>query len=686
VRRRTPSGKRVGLAVGLLVTLAIAALQVASVSGRSGLLAQFELKATDWRFRLRGPVAADPRIVVLAIDQKSIDALGRWPWPRRVLAEVIAKVAEGGPKVLALDVAFPLPEVNALTAMRDLPPPAGWSRERLDEWIAAQGGDRLLADALRRIDRIVLGYFFLTSRDEAGHLSGDGARERDARLAGDAFRNLSFSGDRGRTGVPTVIGAEPNVTTLRDAAFAAGFFNVPADPDGMVRKLPLVLGYGDDYFPGLALAAGAAFLDLDARRDAFLVFREYGLDELGLRDRGGRFSRVIPNDGAGRVMLNFRGPGAFPHVSIADVLNGAVPPSRFADSLVFLGATAVGIGDTVATPLAENGPGVEVQATFADNLLRGDFIRRPDWTPAVELALVVVLGLAITWITLRLGPVAAPLVAVAGIVAVVVGEQALFTRERVVLGMVFPVLAIGLVFVPVYALRTVGEVRTKNRIKRAFARYLHPAVVERIAASPDEVVTGGERREITVLVADIRGFTTWCAGADSEVVVATLNEVLDRMTTIILKHEGFLDKYIGDALLAFWGAPARQDDHARRALACAREMESAVDELNAAFSTQGRPALAVRIGVASGPAIVGNVGSRHRLDYTAIGDCVNLAARLEQAGKRYPGGVLVDGTVADRAGAGFTFQEVAREVLIEGLGATRIVALVGETDGGSFSA
>ena len=664
---------KTGLLLGLVVTLACTALFVMSVRDEEGLLAQVELKTLDWRFRLRGATEPDPDVVIVAIDQQSVDALGRWPWPRIVLARALRGICEGRPRVIALDIAFPLPEETPLAVMRDLPAPEGWDARDVEEVLRENDGDRLLADVLSECGNVVLGYFFLTSPEEAAHLGAGSVEDRERLVEGDRFRIvLEVPGGWRTGGMLRAHGVEPNIAALRDAANRAGFFNVVADPDGTSRRMNLVLRYRERYYPSLGLVASGAFLGEPAV-DIPLGIKEYGLAGLTLA------GREIPVDGAGRVLLNYRGPArTFPHVSAADVLDGTTDPDAFADKLVLLGATAVGIGDTVVAPFTSRSfPGIEAHANLVDNLIHADFLLRPDWAPAVELAALLVLGLAVTLGTMRLGPVGGPVLAAGLLLGIVAGELWLFAAERIVLGMVFPILTTISVFVAVFTAQMLTEVRARNQIKRAFARYLHPSVVERIAGSPEDVQMGGEARDITVLFCDIRGFTAVSADAEPADLVRFLNRYLDRMTGVIFRHEGLVDKFIGDAVMAFWGAPERQDDHAAKACACAREMMKKLEEFNRECDETGHPRVSIRIGISTGEAVVGNVGSHSRLDYTAIGDCVNLASRLEQSGKRYEGAIHVDSPIVEAVSDRFAFREVGKEALIEGLGETRIFSLEG---------
>lgn len=664
-------GRKSALIVGLAVTLVCTLLFLFSVRGGSGFLAQVELKTLDLRFAFRGPLPTDQRIVILAIDQKSVDAIGRWPWPRATIAELLGKVAQGQPRTVALDIAFPLPEKNPLQAMRELPLPEGWSKEDLEEFIARQDGDRLLVRQVRQSGNVVLGFFFLTSKTEAAHQNNIAEPAVSRPVSIDRFRVVKEQpGGRLVGGVPQAEGLEANIAALSEAAAGEGFFNVTSDADGATRRLGVVMRYGDYYYPSLALKALGNYLDRDVS-DIVLMVQSYGLDPIKVTDR------EIPLDGAGKVSLNFCGPASsYKIISVVDLISGRTDPAALKDKLVLLGATAVGIGDTAVTPFApHNDPGIGIHATFIDNALNGDFLVRPDWASAVELILLIVLGFLLTQTTLRFGPVGAPLAALAALLVFLGGAQILFVRSGIVIGLVFPSVTIMAVFVSVLVVRLLTEVRQRIQIKRAFARYLHPAIVERISHSPESLALGGEKREITVLFADIKGFTKVAAGRDPKELISYLNEYLDRMTGVLFDCRALVDKYIGDAVMAFWGAPERQDNHIDLALGCALKMIEQLKLLNEQWSKRGLPRLEIRIGISSGEAIVGNVGSSVRVDYTAMGDCVNLASRLEQAGKRHPGTILVDRETASRAAPEFSFEEVGREVLIDGLGQTVIHSL-----------
>jgi adenylate cyclase len=650
------------LALGAAASAAVAALEL------TGALDPLEAVVTDFQMRLRGPRPVDPRVAIVAVDEASIDALGRWPWPRACLAALVDRLAAAGARVVAFDVVLSEPTRS--------PPGCDLA-----------GEDAALAAAIARAGNVVLGYFF---RREAPRPSTAGAAAgpegfsppgcygapapapaalppADGLLAGRPFQVVLEP--RGRPfPVPARPAIEPNLAAFAAAAAGEGFFSHERR-QGVQRHYELVNRYQGRYYPALALAATAAFADAP----------------LSLRPYQGRLPEVrlgegrVPADEGGRLWLDYRGPaGSFATHSAAAVLAGRVPPAALAGKLVFVGATETGIGDVAATPFGAEVPGVEIHATAADNLLGGRWLH--DTAVQYGLSLVALLlagplvALLVTGVERHL---AGSLLAIAAVAAWPALCHLAFRAAGWHLAALPPVLAGAVALVAVLRYQ-VGTVEARARfIRRAFQHYLSPAVVEEMLAEPDrDPALGGERREMTVLFSDIRGFTTFAETLDSEAVVRLLNEFFTPMTRLVLAEGGTLDKYMGDAMMAFFGAPLAQPDHARRACAAALAMRAELARLNERWRAERRfpegAALGIGVGLNSGEMSVGNMGSDEVFDYTVIGDNVNLGSRIEGLNKLYGTEVLVSGATALRAGDGFLFREVDR---VRVKGKTEAVAL-----------
>ena len=357
---------------------------------------------------------------------------------------------------------------------------------------------------------------------------------------------------------------------------------------------------------------------------------DYGVETVSL----GKVA--IPVDEMGRFMVNYRGPGkTFPHISITDILRGRVPPQTFRDRIVLVGATAMGIFDLRVTPFDNLFPGLEIHANIIDNILYQDFLRRPAWALIFDLAAMALVGLVLGLLLPRLRPLSGTVVTMILSVIYIFVCQYLFTRAGAWLNIVYPMLILILIYVSLTAYKYFTEERQKRFIKDAFSTYLAPSVVAQLIKSPDRLVLGGEERIITAFFSDVQGFTSISEAMTPKELVELLNEFLTEMTDVILGHEGTVDKFEGDAIIAFFGAPNTLPDHAARACKACIDMQKKLVRLRAKWKAENRPELKMRIGLNTGSAVVGNMGSRSRMDYTMMGDTVNTAARLEGVNKIY---------------------------------------------------
>jgi adenylate cyclase len=343
------------------------------------------------------------------------------------------------------------------------------------------------------------------------------------------------------------------------------------------------------------------------------------------------------------LLVNFRGPAkTFPHYPIADILSGKLDQGTFKDKIVLVGATAIGIYDLRVTPFDHLFPGIEIHANVIDNIISQDFLVHPNWTAILDGFAIVVIGLLLGFVLQRLSAIWGLIVALFLMAAWVVTNYVMFTRG-IWINLVYPVLTAVVVYTGITVFRYMTEEREKKKIKGAFSYYVNPSVVSEMLKNPDMLKLGGEKRIMTVLFSDIRGFTTISEGLDPEVLVHILNQYLTAMTDIVFKYNGLLDKYIGDAIMAVWGAPLSQPDHARLACVTALEMMAELAELRERWKREGGnvPYLDIGIGLNTGPMVVGNMGSESRFDYTVMGDAVNLGSRLEGANKQYGTNIIL---------------------------------------------
>jgi adenylate cyclase len=643
------TGRFTATRASLAVAVLIAAVRLLTPAP----LEMLDLKALDLRYRLRGATAAGSEVVIIGIDETSLAKIGRWPWPRSRLAMLIDELTEAGAAVVGLDIMFDQPDhsidvASLETAVAAAPDQAAtdlMARLRLD-----LDNDARLAAALRRSGRVVLGHFFELGRPKDPPSRLDALRaELSVRATGGA------SVERGER-FETASRAYLATPVLAGAAAGAGHVNFLVDGDGIYRRVPLAVRVGDRLAPALSLemlrvSLGGAAASVTLAPDGVQALRIGTL--------------APPVDGGGRLWVNYLGPSpAFPHLAAVDVLEGRVPAAALAGKLALVGFTATGF-DKIATPFAPVAPGVELQAMVLDNMLHGGSLVRPWWLVPAEAALIVVLGIVLGMALRRLGTPAALLTALGVALLCAWGGQRLFENARLAVGGAY---VLGAVFCCTLAgavARAISEEREKRWIRNAFRHYLNPEVTEILARTPESLRLGGERREITILFVDVRDFTGISETLSPEVLGELLNNFLGAMTDVVFSHDGLLDKYIGDAVMAFWGAPVPAQNNAARCCRAALDMTAALGTLRERWQPLGRPLLQIGIGINTGEAAVGNFGSAQRFNYTAVGDDVNLASRLEGLNKQYATEVLITERTREAIGDEFITREID-QVLVKG--------------------
>jgi adenylate cyclase len=618
-----------GLLIGLIAALVVAFLYFL----RLDFLETVELKILDTHFRLRGPLPPSGEVVIAAIDEKSLERFGRWPWARSRLAQLIDFLTQAQARVITLDIIFSEPDHNSeLLALRSL------REELVRSGLGAVEKGRSVIESLRQreLDADSDARFeqaLIRGKDVILPLYFEFRSQGSTRVDAETDRLVSRSGiqvftnyqARDLFSFPLARGVVACLPAFTKAARGIGHINMMADRDGVVRWELGVIQYQDGYIPSLALRSAAAYLGLEAQ-DLKIHFGEgLGLGEIR-----------IPTDEHGRFLINYLGPAnTFPHYSVADILEGRISPSVFQGKVVLVGATAVGIYDLRVTPYSVHFPGVEKHANTIDNLLHQRFLRCPPWMGLFELLAVLLLPPFLGYLLPKLRPGQGFLLSFLLLLSILVVAHTLFTSGRTWFRSLYPSLAILLSFAGVESHKLLVEEAEKRRIRGAFQRYVPPAVVEEILSHPDKLKFGGERRELTVLFSDIRGFTTYTEKYPPEQVVEVLNQYLTAMVEVIFRHQGTLDKFVGDEIMALYGAPISYPDHAERACRSALDMVAELRRLCAKWKEEGREGFEIGIGINTGEMVVGNLGSSQLFDYTVIGDNVNLGARLEAINKEY---------------------------------------------------
>ncbi|MFI5107242.1 MAG: CHASE2 domain-containing protein [Terriglobales bacterium] len=675
--------RRPELLIALAVTLlGVVAFFDAGPEARSprifALLQNLELRSLDLRFQLRGVRPHDPHISIVGLDETTLHRMGTFPIPRNAYASLIERLSASGARIIVFDETFPTPEKNsAVEALKELQAEIGPNAgpKIVERFRSAEGkkdNDAILAAAMAKAGNVILGHIFL-SRERAAETDSKAAEAYYNTLWGQPFPQIVKVKHKGEDfQIPQAWeqgkgqiawGIEPNIPVLADVAKSYGFINANADFDGTFRRATLLIRYQDlDYFPSLAFQAVKQYEGIPDQQVAGYMGAA-GLERI---DLGPHRIATAPD---GTISINYAGPyNTFPHYSMIDVIDGRVPGSAFRDGLVLVGPTALGIGDIRNTPFQEDTAfmGVEIQANIMDNLLHAgepgrSYLKRGPNQEAIDLAFIVAFGLVMGYVFSRVRPLLAMASVLLALALFSLFVDQAFLRWDMWLSFAIPAATLLLDYAGITTYRMVFEEREKRRIRRSFSQYVSPKVIQLIEREPAKYLSpGGEMKDLTVMFSDIRSFTTISEALTPNELVLLLNEYLGEMTSIIFHRLGTLDKYIGDAIMAFWGSPVPQEDHAHRACAAAIEMQRRLRDLNKKWAEQGRKQLAIGVGVNTGPMSVGNMGSPQRLAWTVMGDNVNLASRLEGINKHYHTGIVISEFTRQQVGGGFVARELDR--------------------------
>ena len=577
-------------------------------------------------------------LLIVDLDDRSLAAYGQWPWPRTLLADLVQRLFDHGADVVAFDVVFAerdrLSPARFALQLDDLPPEMRALLATLPD------NDAVFAETIRR-NSVVLGQPALHDAPP-GNSMLDNRAGTVAELGGDPRPFLQRYG-----------GLVRNLPELEDAAGGIGTVTIALEQDGVARRVPLALVVGERILPALTIEA----LRLRAGEPSLLIRSSpRGVTAINV---GGH---VVPTDRDGRIWVRFGRHGSIPYMSAADVLAGTGDEAAIAGRIVLVGSTAAGLFDIKRTPLSPATPGVEVHAHLLETVLTGTHLRRPTMILGAEVIAIAAAGLLVVALVPSLG--ALPTLAIGGGLMALLGFATvyLFTQHLILMDLSFAAIASFGIYVVLTYVKYIAEEGERKAVRAAFAQYLPAAVVERLAANPDQLRLGGEAREISILFADVRGFTSMSEHLEPDELGRIVNRVLGTMTDAVLAHGGTVDKYIGDCVMALWNAPLDDPEHARRACRGGLAMVEAVRALDRELRSGDAPeaassGIAVGIGINTGRAAVGNFGSDYRFDYTALGDSVNLASRLEALSKDY-GCPAIIGENTAAAAAGFAMLEL----------------------------
>ena len=570
-------------------------------------LEAFEAKTYDLRFKtLRGTIPANADIGIVAIDDKSVAELGRFPWSRTQYVRLLDKLSAAKVKVVLFDAFFPEQETAAI--------------------------DKSFAAAIKKAGNVILAVTF------------------------DFDKNFN------------VTGSTRSLPGMEKSAVGIGHINLSPDDDGVNRRSRLLIEDNGKWVPSLGLmAAMAAVGEKEFTPGVFDI-------KVG--------TQHIPVDQNYSMWINYTGPsGSYPRFSFTDIVHGRVDPALLKDKVLFVGATALGIYDMRVTPFHGNTPGVEIHATIADNIMSGRFIRQTGLEALFDISLIVIMGLLTFYLTMRIrlyGAIPATILLSSGYVWL---AYLLFLQGHWV-SMIYPLLAAMTALLIGGSFRYLVLERSAREMRSMFSSYLSPKLVARLEKESDAVKMGGDSKEVTVLFTDILGFTAFSENHTPRQVVDRLNEYFGQMVHVIEKFDGTVDKFIGDGIMAYWGAPLAQPDHEKLAIACILDMKKTMENLSAKWKAEGAVPFFIRGGIQSGEVVAGNIGLRgKKMEYTVIGDTVNQAARLEGVAKYYGVDFLVGGHTYQKTRDIYSYRELGKIRVIGKQASMAIYELLGLQSG-----
>ena len=605
-----------------------------------------ELKTLDLRIASRGDLKPGDETVIAVIDEKSLSELGRWPWPRTTIAQMVRKLKKNGAKVVGFDIVFSEPDINSnlktIDALAAEMKKSGVSHSGVVNLLrrkrAGADTDAILAASIKGAGNVTLGYFFHFARKgsdkDLAHLTTQRIAENALRVENSRYPMVNaVSGKPNDTYLPHAFAPEANIPILSAAGRNSGYFNALPDSDGSNRWSPLAIAFQDNYYSSLAVSMVRAYLDFP---NLSLNLEPFGAKSVTFDDL------VVPTDESGQLLINYMGPPqTFPHYSIADILADRLPKDTFRNKIVLVGATAIGIYDLRVTPFSSTFPGVEIHANVIDNILHQNFLIHSSVTRFIDICSIILFGVILGLLIPRLRPITGMIAAFLMIAAFVVINFFVFFSFNTWLNLVYPLITMATIYLGITIYHYFKEEREKKKIRGAFQYYLTSSVINEMLKDPDKLKLGGDKKDLTVLFSDIRGFTTISEKMTPEELVALLNEYLTTMTNQVFHHDGLLDKYMGDAIMAVFGAPLDQPDHALRGCRTALAMMEELRKLQEKWKAEGRPVFDIGVGLNSGDMVVGNMGSEMRFDYTVMGDMVNLGSRLEGTNKEYGTNIII---------------------------------------------
>jgi adenylate cyclase len=632
--------QQVGLARAVCILLLFALVPLRLADPRP--LQELRTRTFDF-FQVLRPRPQEIRpVVIVDIDEASLKAVGQWPWPRTTVADLITQITRLGAVAIGFDIIFPEPDrMSPAIAEQSFRGIDAETRAKLDR---LPSNDDALAEAIKH-SRVVVGQA--------------GAASPEPRTAADAALQTGFAvrGPDARPYLVTFAGLLRNVPVIEQAAAGRGLFSINPESDGIIRRVPVIMTAQGSLVPSLSME----MLRVVTGSSAILV----RVDQAGVQSVAVP-GLEVPTDRNGQFWVHFNRHDPERYVSAKDVLQGNVPADRLAGKLVLIGTSAIGLLDLKTTPLDAAIPGVEVHAQILESVLSKSSLVNPNYAIGAELAIAVLFGLAII-VAAPMLPASIVIVLGGCLIAGLIGLSLyLFVENNLLIDFTYPLISSWLIYLVLTFVNYFREQKQRRQIRSAFGYYLSPHMVEQLARSPEKLVLGGEERRMTILFSDVRGFTTISEHYkdDPQGLTRLMNRFLTPLTNAIIERKGTIDKYIGDAIMAFWNAPVDDDQQEANACEAAMEMLSCAETLNSELKREAEAnggvymPLRIGIGLNTGPCVVGNMGSDFRFNYSVLGDTVNLASRLEGRTKDYRIPIVIGSRTAEGAKQKFAVMEI----------------------------
>jgi adenylate cyclase len=600
------------LILEVIISLLIGFLTFYTYVGQSPFFENLNNKITDAFFLLRGEIKPSDNVVIVDIDEKSLKELGQWPWSRNKVATILENLSGANVGIVGLDIVF---------AESDNSSPKRVLKNLGIKDIEAPDFDVVLAKTLANTPTIS-GYMFNFQEKTNGIKAPNIATI----VVEKNYEDKEY--------LPYASGVTPNIEILQENSYSSGFFNTIPDTDGIVRSVPLLVKYEGSIYPSLSLEILRLIYGVDK---ITVEYGQSGITSINLADQ------VIPTDRFGRLNLNYYGKSKlFKYISAVDIYNGNFKKEDINGKVVLVGTSAGGLLDLRATPFESVYAGVEVHATAIENILTKSYIKIPDWIEGANVLMIWTMIVLVTFISLFFGASLGALFFTLLVSGFVYFSFYMFAYEGVVFSVIYPFISSISLYLVLTTLHYIFEAKQKELIKGKFAKKVSNAVAEELIKHGDKDVFEAKEEEITIFFSDIRGFTSISEKLNNpKKLIEFLNLYMTPMTQIITDSKGTVDKFIGDAIMAYWNAPLKVENHADVAVQCAIDQINELKKVNEKLAKLGFPSIDIGIGINTGLAVVGEMGSKGRSDYTIIGDSVNLGSRTEGLCKTYKAQILI---------------------------------------------